>query len=231
MNSYLARRIYVLRNILVAGVVFVLAIGVSFGITRLTTASSNLPTLPRMSAEEHAERFQEGTEWNGKGSEGLSESDLRDFSGFSTFWLGDSPLGYNLSSITRVLYESPPQYPRENQNSITLAYGSCTPAAEQLACPRPITVHVEPACLVPPSLIANEVKASLQLETVRGGAQMQRFLDGHARIWTADVSIYIGSPAEPDRIDDIVALLQGIGKTEDLNTNSELPPPVLSECR
>ncbi len=93
----------------------------------------------------------------------------------------------------------------------------------------PIVVNILPACKKRPDLIADEAKAGLP-EPVRGGAQLQRFRDGHIRLWTGRVSILIDAPADQSLTDQIVRELRAMNRMNTARSGDQLPAPDLSGC-
>ncbi len=186
---------------------------------------------PTMSAEEREKRFHPGPPWQGKGNDqGISQAEAEKFADYPLFWLGESFAGYNLQSIVRQKYTPPPGIPtHEAMDSVGFAYGDCTIQAGSRSCPTPLVVMIEPACLVRPEGLANGASDG-SLESVRDRAALQRFADGHARLWTGQVSITLDAPANPTLVDRMIQELHGVGLNRAVEAGTPLPAPDFSGC-
>ncbi len=186
---------------------------------------------PSMPAAEREKRFHPGPPWQGKGNDqGISQQDAEKFADYPLFWLGESFAGYNLQSIIRQKYMPPPPIPaHEAMDSVGFSYGDCTIQPGSTSCPAPIVVMIEPACLQQPAGLANGVSDG-SMERVRGAAQLQRFPDGHARLWTGRVSVSMDAPADPALVDRMVQELHGIGLNRAVEAGTPLPAPDFSGC-
>ncbi len=186
---------------------------------------------PTMPVAERQKRFHPGPPWQGKGNDqGISQAEAENFADYPLFWLGESFAGYNLQSIIHQKYTPPPGVPaHEAMDSVGFSYGDCTIPPGSTSCPAPLVVMIEPACLERPEGLANAVKDG-PMESVRGGAQLQRFADGHARLWTGEVSITLDAPADPALVDRMVQELHGIGLNRAVEAGTPLPAPDFSGC-
>jgi hypothetical protein len=216
------------RQLLIAVTIFLVSLVGSISAVRLAMSQTSQPGPVSSNPSLKAERFQAGPTWAGRGSYGLDEASLEAFSDFPILWLGPNAFGYNLQVIDRIRVDPIPGFP-DKRDSVSFVYGACSPAEGHHQCVAPITVHVEPACLITPDLIADNVKAEQGTEVVRG-ATVQRFRDGHVRLWTGDISVYINSPGEFNRAGELISQLRGIGQTSAITTQSRLPAPDLAKC-
>ena len=180
-----------------------------------------------MTAQERAERFKPGRPWDGVGQGGLSELSLEEFRDYPVFWFGPSVEGFNLQSVRHVKYSAPPG--ARGQDRLTLIYGDCVPADGASRCAVPAQLHVQPVCSVLPESVAEGARAGA-LQTLPGGARLQRFADGHVVIWTGDVMLDITVAANPSLINRVLAELRGAGRNN-LSRGEALPPPDFSACR
>jgi hypothetical protein len=215
--------------ILLFGAVF----AISFAVTAVTTATQTpQPSGPGLlSPEEKASRFQAGEPWDGRGAGDLTEADLLRFADFPVLWFGAEVLGYNLQAILREKYDPPVGVPlAKGQDRVTLIYGRCTLGDDESRCPTPLAIHLQPACLVRPEEIAGAMQARPALREVRGGALVQKFIDGHVQLWTDGVTVTIHPTADPGRADELVGLLQGMGRTANLQPGADLPRPNFEGC-
>ncbi len=189
---------------------------------------SELPTMP---VAEREQRFHPGPPWQGKGNDqGISQAEAENFADYPLFWLGESFAGYNLQSIVRQKYTPPPGVPaHEAMDSVGFSYGDCTIQPGSQSCPAPLVVMIESACLEQPERLANAVKDG-PMESVRGGAQLQRFHDGHVRLWTGQVSMFLMAPADPSLVDRMVQELHGIGINRAALAGTPLSAPDFSGC-
>lgn len=225
---------FILTGVLAAVIVFLMVACGGAGLTQNTGSKpivENPIAPPTLSAEEREARFHPGPPWQGKGNDqGISQQEAENFADYPLFWLGESFAGYNLQSIIRQKYTpSPPIPSHEAMDSVGFSYGDCTIQPESSSCPVPIVVMIEPACLERPEMIADMAKAG-PLETVRGGARLQRFHDGHARLWTGQVSIFLDATADPALVDRMVQELHGIGLNREVQAGTPLPAPDFSGC-
>jgi hypothetical protein len=180
-----------------------------------------------MTPQDRAERFKPGKPWDGIGQGGLGERDLEDFRDYPIFWLGPSFEGYNLQSVRHVKYSAPPG--ARGQDRLTFVYGDCVPVADAPRCAVPAQLHVQPVCSVLPEWVAEGAKAG-GLQTVAGGAKLQRFADGHVVLWTGAVMLDITVGANPSLIDRALAELRGAGGNPS-GRGESLPPPDFSSCQ
>jgi hypothetical protein len=184
-----------------------------------------------MTAQQRAERFQAGLPWDGRGVGALDENAVNSFTRYPLYWLGTDFGGYNLQAVNDLRYDAPANIPNARaQDSISMAYGTCTPAPGTGRCLAPITIHIQPICLVRPEIIAPEAKASPNLENLRGAALIQHFTDGHVRVWTGTVTIYLSARANPGLITAALARLEGTGLNRAITPSSTLPAPDFSAC-
>jgi hypothetical protein len=179
-----------------------------------------------MTAQERAERFRPGKPWDGAGQGGLSEHALEEFADYPVFWLGAAFEGYNLQSARHVRYSAPTG--ARGQDRVTFIYGDCVPAESAMRCAVPAQLHVQPACSVLPEWVAEGAKAG-GLQTLAGGAQLQRFADGHVVIWTGEVMLDITVAADPSLVNRAVAELRGAARNS-VGRGGLLPPPDFSIC-
>lgn len=225
---------FILTGILAAVIVFLL---VACGGAGQEQEAGSIPAVenqsgpPPMPAEERQKRFHPGPPWQGKGNDqGISQEEAENFADYPLFWLGESFAGYNLQSIIRQKYTPPPPIPaHEAMDNVGFSYGECTIHPESNSCPAPLVVMTEPACLNRPEGLANRVKDG-SMEIVRGGAPLQRFSDGHVRLWTGQVSIFLDAPADPALVDRMVQELHGIGINRAAQAGTPLSAPNFSGC-
>lgn len=213
----------------VAAVVTVLLVSRAVAGEQARPPSSRRPTL---SAEERAKRFQPGPAWDRVGKGSMGQEDIETFSDYSLLWLGETFAGYNLQRVERSTYAG--------RDEVTLIYGTCILPEEprgadglplrRVACAAPVTVHVEPNCQTRPEGLAPGVRKGPP-ETVRGQGQLQRFGDGHVRLWTERVSIFIDTTADPALVDQAVQQLRGVGRTAVVGPGSGLGIPDFSGCK
>ncbi|MDP9373618.1 MAG: hypothetical protein M3Q65_14435 [Chloroflexota bacterium] len=221
-----------LAGVAAATFVFLLLSDVRMGLAQPPgprPGSTDTPwTPPTLTARERAERFQPGPPWQGKGKRGIAQQEAEVFTDYPLFWLGGSFAGYNLQAIVRERYTPPAGVPaRYAADGVTFIYGDCKIPAGAHACPVPISITVQPACMKRPDLLAEGMKAG-PMETARGGAQLQRFRDGHVRLWTGRVTIYVDAPVDQARTGDLVRELRGINTTA--RAGDHLPGPDFSGC-
>lgn len=183
-----------------------------------------------MTPADWAKRYRPGPAWDGRGKGPMTQADVESFGDYPLFWLGDSFAGYNLQWVGRVQYDAPPDIPNARPwDAVTFIYGTCTPSDGQTRCAAPITVHVRPGCAVRPEMIADRVRAG-GLETVRGGAQVHRFSDGHVVLWGNGVSVSIQAPGMPDLVDQAMLALRGLGRAAAIGAGEPIPAPDFSGC-
>lgn len=224
---------FIVTALVIAAVTFVLIVslgdGAARGSGRKSSQAGESRERPTMSAEERATRFQAGEPWQGKGQhQGISQEEAERFPDYPLLWLGERFAGYNLQAIVRQKYDPPAGIPaHEAMNSVGFAYGDCTIPEGGRACPVPLVVMIEPACLTRPESIATGMRAG-PLESVRGGAQLLRFRDGHVRLWTGRVSISIDAPVDPALVDQALQELRGLNVA--LPVSAPLAPPDFSGC-
>jgi hypothetical protein len=171
---------------------------------------------PVLSPQERATHYQAGSPWDGKarGRGSWNKQELDDFAEFPLFWLGESFAGYHLQLVERMKYPAGTGHPStRGANFVAYTYGTCDSSAGR--CVAPVTVIVEPGCHVRPDMIAERAKAG-SLEVVRGGARMLRFADGHVRLWTGRVTIYISVAADPSLVDQGVQSIRGVGRLNNM---------------
>lgn len=188
--------------------------------------------IPTMSAEETAQRFLPGPSWEGKGHSGISQEEAARFDEFPLVWLGESYGGFNLQAIIRSEYTPDPGIPsHEATDSVTLIYGDCAILPDAESCAVPMTVRVEPACMNRPEWISDLVKAEPLATDVRGGAWMQRFDDGHVRLWTGKISVFIDAAGNKELAENAIQDLHGLNRVyESLREGDPLDVPDLSGC-
>lgn len=183
---------------------------------------------PTLTDQEREALFNPGPEWDGQGRQGISQKEAEAFADYPIFWLGQEFAGYNLQAIIRENYVPEPPIPAyEAMNSVGFGYGDCIIPAGSSACPIPVLIKTEPICLTRPNTVAGAMKAS-SLVTVRGSAQMLRFADGHLRLWTGRVSIYISAPVNAELTSQMVLQLKGLNT--EVSPSEALPPPDFSSC-
>jgi hypothetical protein len=178
------------------GLVAVVAGGVAVAVLSFRVAGSGQdPVSPdQLSPSEVADRFAPGKPWDGRGSGNAALEDLDEVTDFEVYWLGTEYAGYHLRAIDRLAYEPPAGAP-SNQvgNKVIFGYGACAPTNP--GCPEPLAIHVSDGCQVRPEDIASGVKDSL--ETIRGGATVVWFSDGHASMWTGRSRVSVYAPGQP----------------------------------
>lgn len=203
------------------------------------------PAPPRraMPPEERARRYHPGPTWDGVGRGRLTQADVDNFSDYPLFWLGESFGGFNLYAVNRTKYARPgpvalatgPNTPPKplnlppEQDEVTFTYGDCTRPPGASSCSPPVSIIVESGCQVRPEWVADRVKAGPPQE-VRGQARLQRFGDGHVRLWVGRVSIRIETSGDPALIDQAVQQLRGAGRVAGLGAGQSLGPPDFSGC-
>lgn len=178
----------------------------------------------------NTEMFHPGPEWNGsKDGYGISQTEARNFQDYSLFWLGESFAGYNLQAIVHYTYTptgNTPSY--EAMESVTFGYGVCDVPEDATGCPVPVVVAIEPICMSLPETIADHVLADSKIKKVRGEADVLEFRDGHLRVWTGDVSVFIDAPANPALAREMLDSLAGLNT--DLQRGDSLPAGDFSSC-
>lgn len=225
---------FILTGILAVVIVFLMVACNGAGLARDAGSKPNIGNPsepPSMPAEEREKRFHPGPPWQGKGNDqGISQEEAENFAEYPLFWLGESFAGFNLQSIIRQKYTPPPPIPsHEAMDSVGFSYGDCTIQPGSSSCPVPFVVMIEPVCLVRPEMIADMAKSG-PLETVRGEARLQRFHDGHARLWTGRVNIFLQAPAGPALVDRMIQELHGFGINRALQAGTPLSAPDFSGC-
>jgi hypothetical protein len=190
-----------------------------------------LPRRPVLTAQQRAERFQAGEPWQGRGRGPWSQADVDAFADYALVWLGEEFAGYHLQAVSRTKYDAPPDIPTARpQDMVTFIYGTCTPAPGAHGCLAPASVQIQPACLVRPEQVAERVKHG-PAETVRGGGRLQRFADGHVMLWIGKIVVRVNVVADPDRVDDAVRQLRGVGRLNAaLRAGGPLASPDFSAC-
>jgi hypothetical protein len=163
-----------------------------------------------------------GDPWDGSGEQGVSQQVLEEFNEFSVFWLGPEFRGFHLQYISALPGE------------ITIAYGTCEVSGgwfQDGGCPRPVSMHIRPACAITPSVVALGTPGTV--EPLPGGALVWYVgnLWSHVMLWTGDVFITVhvtnelpGGPREtpysglgplstvsPAALEEAVAALRPLG--------------------
>jgi hypothetical protein len=87
----------------------------------------NRPSLPRGT-------LSPGEPWDSVGEGARTEEDVRAFSAFPLFWLGENFAGYNLTAIGG------------DERTVTFRYGSCTQSFQGVRCAAPVLVIVGTNC-------------------------------------------------------------------------------------
>lgn len=217
------RRRYMLVGVITAVAVFTLALGAAVGveIVRKPGDPGEVKPRPTMTEDQRAERFQPGQPWDGEGPQfrsgsqppqGITQTEAEAFTDYPVFWLGESFGGFNLQSIVRNKYDPPAGIPdHEAMDTLGFAYGDCVIPDGASACPVPLVVMTEPICMAQPQWIVEGAKAG-DPETVRSGARLQRFEDGHIEIWSGQVSITVHSPGNPGLTEEIIQGLRGMNR-------------------
>jgi hypothetical protein len=189
--------------------------------------SVTAPTLP---PEERGRYYHPGPPWDGKGKGPMTQAQLEAFSDYELLWLGQSFAGYNLQWVGH-LRGGPGDDGAPAWDAVTFIYGTCTPySAEEPSCPAPITIHVRPLCALTPERVGQGVRAS-GVEVVRGGARLLRFRDGHVILWTGNVSVEVHLIGAPERIDEAVQALRGLGPLTTVREGQPLPAPAFASCK
>ncbi len=207
---------------------------IAAGAVRLTLADEDggkqnggeLAAAATLAPEERDRLYHAGPAWDGRGGGPMAEEDVKAFRDYPLLWLGESFAGYNLQWIGHVKGGRPGE--RDARDAVTFVYGTCTPYdSSEPSCPAPITVHVRPLCSVTPASIPEAFV--LTREKARGRAELVRFRDGHVMLWTEDISVEMHLVAAPERVDDAIAALRGVGWTS-LRAGAELPSPRFGRC-
>lgn len=215
-----------LRTLALAAASFVAAFLTAYGI-RAASADNPSPP-PPLPDDVRAQLVSAGPVWTGKGGQGVSQQEIEAFDRYPLFWLGTEYAGFNLRAIIPVRYDAPPGVPAFYGNdSVSFVYGDCESADEQ-GCELPLSVIVQPICEARPDEIAEHVKAG-PLETVRGGALLQRFQDGHVQLYAGSVTITVHMFGNPKLVDQAVQDLHGIGKNQTA-ARMALAAPALQAC-
>jgi hypothetical protein len=110
------------------------------------------------------------------------------FEEFELFWLGEEFMGHSLRGITRSVYELPPPNPPTTRtDSVTFAYGDCTPnPAADGSCTLPITIHINAYCTRPPDVLLGP-----HIYDDGSWDAIEVSLGSGYSIWTSDVHIDI----------------------------------------
>lgn len=235
------RRLRGVRSVALASLGFGLTMALAVAVPLINRTEAQSPN-PRpsstvvapqatMTAQERAERFQAGQPWDGIGPLGsLMQEDLETFTDLPVFWLGDQFGGYNLQWIGRVKYDPPTNAPNARSwDAVTLVYGTCTPAKGYERCPVPAGLHIHPVCSIRPEVVAAAVKDG-PLQTLGGGALLQRFRDGHVMLWTGDVVIDMNVLGNPDLIDEAVSALAPVGVSSNRGLSPSMAPD-FTQCQ
>jgi hypothetical protein len=114
-------------------------------------------------------------------------------------------------------------------DSFTFIYGRCTPDGEAERCAAPAYIHVQPICAVLPKNVLEGLGRPDPVRTLAGGAQLQRYSDGHVIIWTGDVVLDIGIVAYREVRDVDLAELRGLGRNG-FQPGQPLAPPNFASC-
>lgn len=150
---------------------------------------------------------------------------LTEFADFPIYWAGDELDGLSLDYVARFV-RSPDRGLTENK--VMFFYGDCVfkEVPADGGCSRPLTIVVEPYCLVPPGMIAPEAATS-GMTKVREGADAM-MVGGGLRIWTGGATIKIYA-ATPGLLDEAVAALVSPNNLGPDDPGYDLPPPD-SDC-
>jgi len=165
--------------------------------------------IPVLTAQDRAERFKPGRPWDGVGKGGIGQSGVESFADYPLFWLGERFGDFNLQTAQHVKYSAPAG--ARPADRVTFIYGECVPVDGAERCAVPAQIQVQPACAVLPAWIEEGAKAG-PLQTLAGGARLQRFADGHVLIWTGEVVVDITVAADPSMLNRAIAELRGAGK-------------------
>ncbi len=146
---------------------------------------------------------------------------LTDFSDFPIYWVGDEINGLSLDYIARNVFSPEVGI---TTNTLTFFYGECVfrEAPAEGGCSRPLTIVVEPYCLVPPEMIAPEA-ATAGMARVRDAADAM-MAGGGLRIWTGSATIKIYA-SSLELIDDATAALVSVNGLGPSDTADALPAP------
>jgi hypothetical protein len=187
---------------------------------------SNPEPLATLTSRERSEMFRPGKAWDGTGRGGLNERQISDFRDYPLFWLGDAFAGFNLQTVRHLKYDAP--LGAMAQDRVTFIYGECLPAAGANRCPVPAQIHVQPVCAVLPEEVAEDAKQGA-LQTLAGGARLQRFADGHIMVWTDGVVLDVTTVAQPSLVNRALAELRGVGRNQH-ELGQTLPAPDFRSC-
>lgn len=238
-----------LKRIALSSVVLAVAVAAGFYMANSTIAQQ--PDDPRppekrrvepkttMAPDERARRYLPGEPWNGVGRGNIDQLTLETFTELPVLWAGPAVIGSNLQAIKYMKYNAPADIPTAKpRNTLSLIYGDCD-LGQHNRCIVPLTINIDPICNQLPSQMSERVRLSNDLERVRGEAQLMRFKDGHVRLWTGSVSIFVDAKGDPTRVDEVVANLQTVatplGLTLEtfggfIGPNNPLPAPDYSRC-
>jgi hypothetical protein len=170
----------------------------------------NVPeAIATLTPQERAQAFQPGRPWDGVGRGGSNPVVPSSFQDYPLFWLGENFADFNLQAVRRVKYSAPAG--AKSQDRVAFIYGECMPVGGDRACPAPAQVHVHPICFVLPDQVAEEAKLG-NLQTLSGGAKLQRFGDGHIMVWTGTVAVEISVAANPSLVNKALSELRGVGR-------------------
>jgi hypothetical protein len=135
--------------------------------------------------QERAERYHPGEPYDSAGRNQRSARLIAEHRGFPLFSLGEEFAGYHLHGV--LIPES-----GGDDRAFGFAYGvgTCPGGLWDRAYCSPVAVMVSPICYERPEIYAR-VHMPVPRATLRGGALVQRFGDGHARLWTGTVSISV----------------------------------------
>jgi hypothetical protein len=163
-------------------------------------------------------RYRPGPQWTGGAgrSDSLTHDQIDAFAEWPLFWLDTTFASYNLQNVI------------QDKGRMIFLYGICTPDSAGQCYP-PVQMYSAPVCSVVPERVAVIVRAG-PVETVRGGALLQRFVDGHVEIWTGEVRISISTPVDVSLITAAIGQLRLVRASAESGEGADLPPPDFSGC-
>lgn len=169
-----------------------------------------------------------GAAWDGQGASGLSEADAAQFDAYPLLWLGPTFGGYHLQAIVRQEAAAPAGAPAHAAvDSVSFLYGECAVPTNAISCAAPLTLHVEPGCMARPEWTAGVATAT----TARGEALLRTFPDGHIRLWTGTISVYLNAVGNAELTRAAVNHLTGLNAlAAPITAGSALAAPDHSAC-
>lgn len=215
-----------------AAVAFVVGCGAAMAFSTLREGGDDSEVLPtQLSQDEVSSRFAPGNSWNGVGSGNWSMAAAEEFADFPLMWLGSELEGYHLRAIDRYQYSGPENLPAQQRGNVVIfGYGDCVvdKTAEHPTCPEPLAVRIEPSCVVRPDAVSQTV--ALSRDNARGGAELVKFRDGHATLWTGRAMITVQAPGQPALVDAAVVALRGLGRSVESVAGADLAEPDWKGC-